>query len=70
MFGFAQFLMNETEVVGAAHQVHPGLQRLGARSRIRTLARQACQPLTDGSIQPFNKGLCWLLPSKVAQNRG
>jgi len=56
MGGFAQFVMNETEVVGAANQVHPAVQRLDARSRMPTLACQACQPFAKGSIQPFNKG--------------
>ena len=56
MGGFAQFLMNETEVVGAAKQIHPSVQRLDARSRMPTVARQACQSLTDGSIQAFDQG--------------
>ena len=56
MFGFTQFLMGQTEIVGAANQVHPRVQCLYARSRMPTLACQARQSLTDGSIQPFNKG--------------
>ena len=54
--GFAQFLMSPTEIVRAANQVHAGVQRLQARSRVPTLASEACQSLADGSIQPFNKG--------------
>jgi hypothetical protein len=54
--GFAQFLMGTTEIVRAANQVHPRVQSLQARSRVPTLPCEACQSLTDGSIQPFNKG--------------
>ena len=54
--GFTQFLMGKTEIVRAANQVHPSVQSLHARSRVPTLACQARQSLTDGSIQPFNKG--------------
>src|SRR5258706_251134 len=55
VFGLTQFLMGHTEIVGAANQVHPRVQSLQARSRVPTLAGQACQSLAEGSIQPFNK---------------
>jgi hypothetical protein len=55
VFGLTQFLMGQTEMVGAANQVHPGVQSLYARSRMSTLPCQARQSLTDGSIQTFKK---------------
>ncbi len=55
VFGFPQFLMGHTEIVGAANEVHPHVQSLQARSRVPTLAGQARQSLTEGSIQAFNK---------------
>jgi len=54
--GFAHFLMGQTEMVRATNQVHPSVQSLQARSRVPTLAGEACQSLADGSIQPFNTG--------------
>ena len=53
--GLTQFVMRETEIVRAANQVHPGLQSLDARSRVPALPAQACQSLTERSIQAFNK---------------
>ena len=55
MFGLAQFMMNETEVVGAADQIHSSMQRLHPRSCVPTLPGQASQSLTQGSIQAFNE---------------
>ena len=47
--------MSKTEIVGAANQIHPGVQSLHTRSRMPTLACQARQSLSNGSIQAFNK---------------
>ncbi len=55
VFGLTQFLMGPTEIVGAPNQVHPRVQSLYARSGMPTLAGQARQSFTEGSIQPFNK---------------
>jgi len=55
MLGFAQFLMRHTEIVGAANQVHARVQRLQVRSCVPTFVGEACQALTHGSIQAFNK---------------
>ncbi len=55
VFGFTQLLMDKTEIVGAANQVHPRVQSLYARSRVPTLACQTRQSLTDSSIPTFNK---------------
>jgi hypothetical protein len=55
MRGFGEFLMRHTEIVRAANQVHARVQRLQARSGVPTFAGQACQLLTEGSIQTLNK---------------
>ena len=55
VLGFTRFLMSKTEIVGAANEIHPGVQSRHARSRMPTLPCQARQSLPDGSIQAFNK---------------
>ncbi len=50
-----QFLMGNTEIVGAANQVHARVQSLQARGGVPTLAGQARQSLAEGSIQTFDK---------------
>ncbi len=55
MLGFPQFVMRHTEIVGAANQVHARVQRVQARSRMPTFARQACQAFTEGCIQAFDE---------------
>ncbi len=48
-------MMRQTEIVGAANQIHARMQSLQARSCVPTFAGQACQSLTHGSIQAFDK---------------
>src|SRR5215467_1013516 len=46
MFGGTQFVMGHTEVVDTAAEIHTGLKRLQAMSRMATPARQGCQTLS------------------------
>jgi len=55
MLGFREFLMRDTEIVGATHQVHARVQRVQARSRVPAFTGQARQSLAEGPIQAFNK---------------
>ena len=55
VFGFGEFLMGETEIVRAANQVHPRVQAVQACSSVPTFAGQACQSLSEGCIQAFDK---------------
>ncbi len=55
MLGLTQFVMGQTEIVGAANQVHARVQSVQARSCVPTFARQTGESLTEGSIQAFNK---------------
>ena len=55
MRGFAQFMMRKTEIVGASDQIHPRLKRSKATGCMAGFARQAGQPLPEGSIQALNK---------------
>ncbi len=55
MGSFTQRLMGHAKIVGTANQVHAGVQRLEARSRVPTFAGQASQSFSEGRIQPFNK---------------
>ena len=56
VLGFAELLMGPTEIVGAANQGHPAVQRLDARSRMPTLAREARESRASGAIQALDKG--------------
>jgi len=47
--------MRHTEIVRAANQVHARVQRFQARSGVPTFAGQACESLTESSIQAFDK---------------
>jgi hypothetical protein len=55
LFLFGEFLMDDTKIVRAANQVHPRVQSLQTGSGVPTFARQAGQPLSEGSIQPLDK---------------
>jgi hypothetical protein len=55
VLGFAQLMMRETEIVGASDQIHAHLKSCeGTRGMTRS-AGQARQPLSERSIQAFNK---------------
>ncbi len=59
MLCLAQFLMNDTEIVGTANQVHAAMQRLQARSCVPALARQARQPLLLGALDHRSNVQFW-----------
>src|SRR5260370_37317673 len=50
MFRLGEFLMNDTEIVRAANQVHAGVQGVQAGSRVPTLAREARQSLSESPV--------------------
>ena len=52
----AEFLVRPAEIVGAADQVHPGLQSSQAVSGMPTFAGERRQPFTHGAIEALNKG--------------
>ncbi len=56
LFRLREFLMDDTEIVGTANQVHACVQSMQARSGVPTLAGHARQSLSKRSIQAFNKG--------------
>src|SRR5574342_1166340 len=55
MRGFAQLMMRKTEIAGASDQIPPRLERSKATGCMAGFARQAGQPLPEGSIQALNK---------------
>jgi hypothetical protein len=52
--GMTQFVMRKAQIVGTPDQIHAGFQRLQAMSGVPTFAREAGQPFTHGSIEPFD----------------
>src|SRR5882724_4111151 len=51
MRGFAQLMVNHTEIVGASNQIHARFKRMEAVSGVTRFARQTCQPLPKRPIQ-------------------
>lgn len=47
--------MRKTQVVRASNQVHSGLQSVQTVSGMTTFARQGCQALSYGSVEPLDK---------------
>ncbi len=55
MFGPAQLMMRETEIVAASDQIHAARQCEQPASGMTGFARQAGQPFSERSIQAFDK---------------
>lgn len=53
--GLTQFVIRETEDVGAADQVHAGFQGIQALGSMTAFACQAGEPFSHRPIQPFDK---------------
>jgi hypothetical protein len=59
----AQLLMGETEIVGTSNQVHPGMQRIKAMSRMPAFAGQSRQPFAHRPIEAKSYGRIELVAS-------
>lgn len=55
MAGLAQFLMGETEIVGAADQVHPGFQVRQPMSSMAALACEGGKALSKRPVETLDK---------------
>jgi hypothetical protein len=56
MLGVTQFVVREAAVVRTPYQIHASFQRFEAMGSMTTCARQHCQALAQGAIEPLNKG--------------
>lgn len=70
MFGFAQLLMEKTQIGGASHQIPPGFQCAQATGGVTACARQDSQAFTERAVDPLNESRVPNRSPKRSQQQG